>query len=362
MAKYFFASIFIHSVISFNMPGFSQNPAAVYFDRQEIVLKDFPADGYILDIGGGGEGVIGQLKGDQVISIDPYEEELTNAPSTNLKIVMDGRDLKFIDNSFNTAAIFYTLMYIDAADHEKVFNEVKRVVKHGGKIMIWDVNLPVSQDTSKLYGIYRFKFILPRKEISTGYGTRFPKKTDQDMHYYINIAKKTGYKVLTAVNNQQSFYLELQTPPAITDTLAGIINIQGIDAAINSYQNLKSKKKDFYFGDDVLIALSNQLLLSDRAKEAAEIFKLTIKEYPLEENKINSFGYKLLNKKEYKEAIEIFRINTEKFPSSSNAFDSLAEACMNNNQNEMAIRFYQRSLELNPDNANAVQMLSKLKK
>ena len=36
-------------------------------DELEVVLPDFPADGLILDIGGGGEGVIGQLKGRQTI-------------------------------------------------------------------------------------------------------------------------------------------------------------------------------------------------------------------------------------------------------------------------------------------------------
>jgi len=146
--------------------AFGQNPKAVYFDRQELTIPDFPANGFILDIGGGGEGVIGQLKGNQVISVDPYKEELENAPSTNLKIIMDGRDLKFIDNSFNTAVMFYTLMYINGADHEQVFREVKRVLKHGGRLLIWDVNLPVWKDAAKEFGIFRFVFRLPHKEIT----------------------------------------------------------------------------------------------------------------------------------------------------------------------------------------------------
>ena len=38
-------------------------------EEQTVVLDDFPADGWILDIGGGGEAVIGQLKRTQVIAI-----------------------------------------------------------------------------------------------------------------------------------------------------------------------------------------------------------------------------------------------------------------------------------------------------
>ncbi|MDF1550652.1 MAG: methyltransferase domain-containing protein, partial [Bacteroidales bacterium] len=303
----------------------------------------------------------GQLKGNQVISIDPYIEELVNAPSTNLKIVMDGRDLKFLDNTFNTTAIFYTLMYIDGADHEKVFNEVKRVLKHGGKLMIWDVNLPVSQDTSKYYGVFRFNFKLPKIEINTGYGARFPKKTDQNMQYYIDIAKKTGFRVKKAQSNHPSFYIELQTPPAITDTLAEIIDKKGIDFALNNYNQLEdSKSNEYYFGVDALISLSSEYLLSDKAKEATEIFKLAINKFEIEENIINSFGYKLLNKKKNKEALEIFKINVKKFPHSSNAYDSLAEAYMLDNQKEPAIRNYQKALELNPNHRNAEEMIKKL--
>ena len=34
-----------------------------FFERQEIALEHIPASGYILDVGGGGEGIIGQLEG-----------------------------------------------------------------------------------------------------------------------------------------------------------------------------------------------------------------------------------------------------------------------------------------------------------
>ena len=41
-----------------------------YFEKKEIIVEDFAASGMILDIGGGGEGVIGTLKGKQVVAID----------------------------------------------------------------------------------------------------------------------------------------------------------------------------------------------------------------------------------------------------------------------------------------------------
>jgi len=178
-------------------------------EQQEIIVSDFPATGLILDIGGGGEGVIGQLKGDQVISIDINERELIEAPSKNLKIVMDACDLKFIDNSFNTAVIFYTLMYIKSSDHEKVFNEVYRVLKHNGKLIIWDVNLPARTGPAPENIAYYFKFKLPNTIINTGYGVRRPDK-EQDLQYYIDIAEKTGFRILESSQNGPSLYLEAQ--------------------------------------------------------------------------------------------------------------------------------------------------------
>lgn len=342
---------------------FAQNPKAVYFERQEVVIPNFAADGFILDIGGGGEGVIGQLKGNHVISIDPYKEELENAPSGNLKIVMDGRDLKFLDNSFNTAAIFYTLMYISAEDHEKVFQEVKRILKHGGRLLIWDVNLPVRKDDSKEFGVYKFKFVLPHKEINTGYGAKFPKMVDQNMPYYVNIALKMGFKVIAAKNNEPSFYLELQTPPAVTDVIEKELRAKNIESAVRLYDALKGKNtNDYYFGADVLMELSDRLMTEGKIADSAVMFKLALRDYSIKENKANAYGYQLLAAKRYAEAIDIFKINAAQFPNSANAVDSLAEAYMMNGQKDMAVKYYEKSIELDPSNTNAADMIKKMKR
>ena len=41
-----------------------------FFKKQTVEVGDFHTDGFILDIGGGGEGVIGLLKDKQVLVID----------------------------------------------------------------------------------------------------------------------------------------------------------------------------------------------------------------------------------------------------------------------------------------------------
>jgi ubiquinone/menaquinone biosynthesis C-methylase UbiE len=175
----------------------------------DVTVNDFEAEGYILAIGGGGEGTIGRVKGNQVIAIDISEQELKEAPDGPLKLIMDARDLKFLDKSFNTAASFFTFLYIPGDDHEKVFSEVYRVLKPGGKFFIWGAIIPKKSETGKEGVVIMLTLKLPKEEVRTGYGVKSP-TVDYDPDYYIKIAEKVGFRVVTTETNGPTFYLELQ--------------------------------------------------------------------------------------------------------------------------------------------------------
>ncbi len=188
------------------------SPERIYrFEKQEVNVHDFDAQGYILAIGGGGEGVIGQLKGTQVIAIDISKPELEGTPAGPLKIIMDARDLKFLDNTFNTAASFFTLCYIDESDHEKVFEEIFRVLVPGGRFLIWDVIFLKRVDEKKDIAIIPLLVKLPNKEITTGYGVHWPEKA-HDLSYYMQMAEKVGFKLVTRKEKDRWFFLELMKP------------------------------------------------------------------------------------------------------------------------------------------------------
>jgi ubiquinone/menaquinone biosynthesis C-methylase UbiE len=178
---------------------------------QTVTVEDFAADGFILDIGGGGEGVIGQLKGQQVIAIDISKRELEEAPPGPLKIVMDARDLKFLDDTFNTATVFFTFMYIASDDHQKVFEELQRVLRPGGRLLIWDVIFLEMTDKKMPRALFPFTFILPDREIKTGYGVKRP-EGEQGLAHFVEMAEKTGFQIVSHKEKDQWFFLEVRKP------------------------------------------------------------------------------------------------------------------------------------------------------
>jgi ubiquinone/menaquinone biosynthesis C-methylase UbiE len=134
------------------------------------MVHDFESSGYILNIGGGGEGIIGILKGDRVIAIDPQKNELEEAVDGPLKIVVDARDLSFLDGMFNTVTSFFTLTcQKNKSDYETVLNEVLRVLKTGGKFLIWDVSTPKRPEGEKRYYLIPVMLTVKDKLIETGY-------------------------------------------------------------------------------------------------------------------------------------------------------------------------------------------------
>ena len=98
-------------------------------------------DGSILDIGGGGEAVIGQIYKDRVTAIDNRQEELDEAPDCCVKQLMDATELCFPDNSFDNVTFFYTLMYMTKETQRKAIREAARVLKEGGRMCIWDCTI-----------------------------------------------------------------------------------------------------------------------------------------------------------------------------------------------------------------------------
>ena len=93
-----------------------------------------------------------------------------------------------------------------------------------------------------------------------------------------------------------------------------------------------------------------------------ELQKTQADRYQFGEADLNRFGYELLAAGRTKDAIEMFKLNVEQYPQGFNTYDSLAEAYAAAGERELAIKNYKKSLELNPQNTNAVERLKELER
>ena len=112
-------------------------------------------------------------------------------------------------------------------------------------------------------------------------------------------------------------------------------------------------------------ALGKTILESDAESAVKQYHKLKAdheEEYNFKEYELNMLGYQLLGMKKVKEAIEILKLNVDEYPEAFNPYDSLGEAYMIDGEKELAIKNYAKSLQLNPNNTGAIVMLDRINK
>jgi ubiquinone/menaquinone biosynthesis C-methylase UbiE len=178
--------------------------------HQEVSLSDFPpGEEWILDIGGGGEGIIGRIKGRQVVAIDKRKPELEGTTSDALKLVMDAKELQFLENSFGTVTIFFTLMYMPLEDLDTIFSEIARVLKPGGELLMWDVKveIPPDLDPKIKYFMVPLTVTFPDGTTNeTGYGAYI---RNQNLDSFITVAAAHGFELEETKATDLTFYARL---------------------------------------------------------------------------------------------------------------------------------------------------------
>ncbi|MEX1376788.1 MAG: methyltransferase domain-containing protein [Eubacteriales bacterium] len=174
-----------------------------YETELQTVKLEKNIKGRILDIGGGGEGVIGRLYKDKVTAIDSRQDELDEAPDGPIKMVMNAEKLDFCDENFDAVTSFFTMMYISKEKHIDVLKEAYRVMKPQGNIYIWDSCIPENKNDHQIF-LLNLKIILPEEQISTGYGVEYSK---QNAEYFISNLKDVGFKISKIEKSEYSFYI-----------------------------------------------------------------------------------------------------------------------------------------------------------
>lgn len=167
--------------------------------------------GCILDVGGGGEGVIGRLYPRQVVAIDHDEDELMDAPGDFERLLMDATKLTFPDAFFDAATFFYSLMFMTADEQRAALAEAARVLRPGGRLCVWDcafdraypepfsVNLTIDLDGEILH---------------TTYG--ICKLDGQSMAQIAEICRALSLRPLRAEESSAHFYLEFEKDETVS--------------------------------------------------------------------------------------------------------------------------------------------------
>lgn len=161
--------------------------------------------GPILDLGGGGEGIIGRIYRQQAVAIDNRQEELDEAPDGPKKLFMDAAALTFDDASFQHVTAFFSLMYMSRAVQVQAIAQAARVLRPGGALHIWDAEISSAFPDPFLLELDIDAAGTP---IHTTYGI-VKEDAAQDADYFLHLCQNSHLKLADRQEHTSWFYLRL---------------------------------------------------------------------------------------------------------------------------------------------------------
>jgi ubiquinone/menaquinone biosynthesis C-methylase UbiE len=176
---------------------------------QRIELKHLPREGLIIDIGGGGEGLVSRIETTRVCAVDINLDKIREAMihgHVSQWILSDGRMLSVKDERFSAATLWFSLGYVrDWASKTQVMSEVARVLKQSGHISILGAKIVCSEARFVL----RTHLHFPDGSVSQmSYGMGGGQK--QDIETVAKLLQETGYSDITCEDNEHWFRIEAE--------------------------------------------------------------------------------------------------------------------------------------------------------
>jgi len=160
-------------------------------------------EGFIVDVGAGGEGVIAKTSGGNTVGLDISKREIDEARSRGSLahwVLCDACSMPFRDGSFDVATFFFSLMYIKTPNRKRaVFVEAKRVLKSDGLLCLWDA---IIREKPDLYVVFVEISLPDGEEIFTGYGVK-GKEKEQTLELISNLALQAGFEA-TKIESQKN--------------------------------------------------------------------------------------------------------------------------------------------------------------
>ena len=107
----------------------------------------------VLDLGSGTGAAEKQLVGYEVTALDPDERMLSLNNFSN-KIVGSAEALPFDDKSYDN--VYCAFVWRNVSDTDKAFEEIRRVLKDGGRFVLLDMTRPLNTFTKLLHKLGTF--------------------------------------------------------------------------------------------------------------------------------------------------------------------------------------------------------------
>ncbi|UCG44731.1 MAG: class I SAM-dependent methyltransferase [Candidatus Bathyarchaeota archaeon] len=150
-------------------------------------------EGFTVDIGAGGEGVMAKACGRNTVGIDINKREINEARSRGSRaqwVLGDACSMPFRNGSFDAATFFFSLMYIKTTKRKlATFIEARRVLKSDGLLCLWAA---IIGEKPGLHALFLEIRLPDNGEIFTGYGVRGTEKK-QNLELINKLANKAGF-------------------------------------------------------------------------------------------------------------------------------------------------------------------------
>ena len=190
------------------MPDTEHRPISSFSTPlQSIHLPELPAEGRLIDIGGGGEGLVSRIGEARVCAVEINMNKIREAQihgSGPQWILCDGRTLCFQNEAFDTATMWFSLDYMtDWKTKQAVLLEVHRTLKPAGTISIVSSRITCIEDRFVLNLVY----FLPDGTVGkTGYGVRG--NQGQTAERTSKLLRNLGFRLTKTEDNEYWFHIE----------------------------------------------------------------------------------------------------------------------------------------------------------
>jgi SAM-dependent methyltransferase len=174
---------------------------------QEITFKSLAGTGLILDIGGGGEGIVSRIEGSRVCAIDINMNEIKEAQiygSSPQWLACSGEALPFRTAVFETTTIWFSLDYVANWEMKRaVMQEAFRVLRKKGALSILSSRIVCREARFVL----KMRYTLPDGSVyQTGYGVKG--NQGQTMDKIGDIVEESGFQITKRDDNGHWFRVE----------------------------------------------------------------------------------------------------------------------------------------------------------